>query len=197
MNVDAVLTAPEFAELAGVYRQAASRIFARAEKGIKWNDCQLAVRWEKLNAKRQRVVRVATLPGNLILKFEKKNALPLPGADNPTAPCTQNRAVACPPDSTKQDFSPAGIMSRFGDAPKHKQDVALNKCDALRSVNDLVLVGGWKKDDAVKLVAEESKVTAATIYNWFKAVRGFDEQLWPAVLVVDRRGGNVPKMDVA
>jgi hypothetical protein len=209
MNSDVVLTASEFAELVLMRRDEASKVFARAQKGIVWRKHTLDVRWETRNGGPQRVVRVATLPGQLILKFEKNRSRAearcdasqaadgFPIQEPSAASHTQTRAVACPPDSTKQDLSPEEIMSRFGEAPKHKQDIALNKCDALRSVNDLVLVGGWKKDDAVKLVADESKISAATIYNWFTAVRGFDEQLWPGVLVVDRRGGNVPKMEVA
>jgi hypothetical protein len=143
----------------------------------------------------------------VILHFEKQfraATFSLPGADNPTAPCTQNRAVACPPDSTKQDFNfelppvdPAEVLGRFETASGKKRAAAEKKVDALRMVLELERGGGWTKDAAVKFVAAEKEISRQTIWNCYKAVRGYDDKLWLGLLVEDRRGGNNPKIEVS
>ena len=193
-----VLTAREFAELASIRRDEASKILSRAESGMCWRGIALSIGWDVRAGGRQRVVEVGSLPKDLQIAWAKRNlVLPADGipVHGPDALHTQNRAVACPPDSTKQDHPELrhtdtdveqleAVWSKKTERQKKKGQ---RRAKALFAVEKLQ-ADGLTKSDAVKAVAEQQKVTEASLWNWFGKVSLWPRDAWHMILTDNYSG---------
>jgi transposase InsO family protein len=153
-----------------------------------------------------REINPASLPKDLQIAWAKRNlVLPADGipVHGPDALLAQNRAVACPPDSTKQDHSTRrhtdtdveqleAVWSKKTERQKKKGQ---RRAKALFAVEKLQ-ADGLTKSDAVKAVAQQQQVTEASLWNWFGKVSLWPRDAWHMILT-DNYSGKQKSVEIS
>jgi putative transposase len=212
MNMPDLISVADLAEIIGSPSQ---RTLKRCAKAGRYKESDCPTEWvEGENGGGQYRFVTHKLPPEWLAKvlhhFDKQS---LPGAvDAPRH--TQARAVAGLPDRTKPDLlddpalaealaklelpevDPVEVTNRYELASRKQQKASERKVDALSAVDRLVRAGVYKVDDCVRVVAADYGVDPNSIYNWKRAVRGYDRKLWLGLLM-DNRGGNREKLSVS
>jgi hypothetical protein len=212
------LTASEFAELTGLARPSASRLFKESSKGNLWNNTQLNVFWDKGKTGKRRVVLVDSLPKDLQIEWAKRNlkqTLPADGIriQEPSASHTQepSGSLTARQDKTGNPFEKRRETDKHGrrrtDTDVEQLEASWSKktdrqkkkgqrrSKALFAVEKLQ-ADGLTKSDAVKAVAEQQKVTEASLWNWFGKVSLWPRDAWHMILT-DNYSGKQKSVQIA
>ncbi|MFA5688603.1 MAG: transposase domain-containing protein [Kiritimatiellales bacterium] len=133
---------------------------------------------------------ISGLPKEWQIAIAKKNLqTPTPAsiAALPESKQTE-RAVACPPVSTKQELFDVAAIAREWNLKTDRQKLkGQRRAKALFAVERLQ-ADGLKKSDAVKAVASAEAVTEVSIWGWFKQVRGCPRDAWHMILTDNYSG---------
>ncbi len=95
--------------------------------------------------------------------------------------------IQCPKKVDKKHRTKSELWAFF-DTLTDKRKAKAEECLRILSAVKVLQKGGWKKDQAVQVVATQNRIGTSTIYNWFDKVAGYDRQDWLPVLAPHHAG---------
>ena len=99
------------------------------------------------------------------------------------------------PDMLVSGTSPSGnsryreMWAAFERLPEKARDIAFGRLAVLTAIEVLMAEDGFMKDRAIRHMAQIKGLSRATLFIWFKRIRGVPREHWLPFLM-DRRAGN-------
>jgi putative transposase len=179
------LSTAEFADLAGITRQAAHKVIKLAViKGKPWRDARLVVRsvaGQGGRAGRKYEVRLFSLPQDLQTKHSLAQAAEL---RHNAAPQASALELTDPQLAERQRVA---LWEEFARRPQSFKDEAARRLEAVQSIH-ILIEQGVGKVSACAVVASQIGESTSTVRRWCAKVKGIHRSDWLAVLLPDLRG---------